>query len=300
MHTLTELRQMLDDRGLAPRKSLGQNFLIDHNLLTRLVEASGANAGDVVLEVGPGAGALTEALLRRGCVVVAVELDRGLADLAEERFAAEFGPAFTLIRGDCLDGKHALHPAALAALAERCAGRPFTLVANLPYQAATPLMLTLLERHTGPAADPPRCRGQFVTIQKEVADRLLAGPGEEAYGGLSVIAAALADVRRIATLPPECFWPRPTVTSAMVAITPRQPPLTADPTNLSALCRRLFGQRRKQIGAVLGRAGPPSGWPEGVTPEHRAESLPLDRLIALAEAFAAGEGGPGEGVERIP
>src|SRR6186713_2406397 len=109
MQTLAQIRELLESRGLAPRKSLGQNFLIDHNLIRKLVDASGAAAGDLVLEVGPGTGALTEELLDRGCRVIACELDRGLAELLRERFAATAGSGrFTLIEGDCLASKRAL------------------------------------------------------------------------------------------------------------------------------------------------------------------------------------------------
>ncbi len=203
--TLSEIRGLLASRGLSPRHALGQNFLIDHNLLRRLVDESGVGAGDLVLEVGPGTGTLTEELLARGCEVIACELDRGLAGLLRNRLGNE--ARFTLVEGDCLEGKRALS----GALAGALAGRPFTLVANLPYGSATPLMLTLLVDH-------PECRAMFATIQREVADRLAARPGSKAYGPLAVVASLLARVRTVAALAPECFWPRPEVTSAMVAI----------------------------------------------------------------------------------
>ena len=177
-----ELREMLEQRGLSPRKSLGQNFLIDGNLVRKLVDASGAGRGDVVLEVGPGAGALTEELLDRGCKVVACELDEGLSDFLEDRFA-DRGEAFTLIRGDCLENKHTLNHDVRAQFDEA----PFRLIANLPYGAATPLIMTLLLDH-------PTCMALWVTIQKEVADRLAAPPGIRDYGEIGVIAQALADL----------------------------------------------------------------------------------------------------------
>lgn len=279
MHTLTELRAMLDERGLRPKKSLGQNFLIDKNLAARLLDASGVGADSLVLEIGPGAGALTEDLLARGCEVVAAELDNALAELLAERFT---GPAregrFTLVRGDCLASKRALSPAVETALA----GRPFTLVSNLPYQAATPVMATLATSHHPAGATPhrPPCLGQFVTIQKEVADRLCAQPGSKDYGGLTVIVRAMADVERLATLPPECFWPRPDVTSAMIAIRPRASPLTGDPERLGRLCATLFQQRRKQVGSTLGRDRP-DGWPAGVSPDQRPEELTIEQFVAL-------------------
>jgi 16S rRNA (adenine1518-N6/adenine1519-N6)-dimethyltransferase len=265
VQTLTQIKQLLEARGLSPRKSLGQNFLIDHNLVARLVEASGLEAGDLVLEVGPGTGVLTEALIEAGCDVIACELDRGLADLLRERL----GDRMTLIEGDCLDGKRALNPSLVHAIADR----PFRLVANLPYGAASPLMLTLAAHH-------PTCASMHVTIQKEVAQRLRATPGSKDYGGLSVIVQALCDVARIADLPPHCFWPRPKVTSEMVSITRRGTPLTADPDALSDLCHRLFSQRRKQIGSVLGRQ---IDWPQGIEGEMRAENLTVAQIVALCD-----------------
>ena len=280
MQTLAQIRAMLEERGLAPRKSLGQNFLIDQNLVQRLVDRAGVGPGDLVLEIGPGTGVLTEALLDAGATVIAGELDRGLAQLLRERLGDR--PSFTLIEGDCLEGKRTLAPTLDRALA----GRPFSLVANLPYGAATPLMLTLLTQYPG-------CRSMAVTIQKEVVDRLLAGPEDgKAYGQLSVIAWALAEVERIANLPPECFWPRPGVTSAMVLLTRRESSRTVlAPNALAELAYQVFENRRKQLGSSL-KERLPEGfcWPEGIDPTDRAESLSPEAVIRLCEALARVDG----------
>lgn len=265
MQTLSEIRSMLEARGLAPRHSLGQNFLIDHNLIRKLVDASGVGAGDVVLEIGPGTGTLTEELLNRGCVVIACELDPGLADLIAERL----GSKITLVRGDCLASKSALNPVVVSALD----ARPFTLVANLPYGAASPLMMTLLISH-------PECRGMFVTIQREVGERLRAACGTRDYGELGVIAQAMAHIERIASLPGECFWPRPKVDSEMASIVRRDQPRTRDARALSRMCRTLFTKRRKQIGAILGRDFP---FPPGIDPGARPEALTVEQIDALAQ-----------------
>lgn len=268
MQSLTDIRTLLAERGLAPRKSLGQNFLIDHNLINRLVDAAGISAGDRILEVGPGTGTLTEALLERGAQVIACELDRGLAQLLRDRLGDR--PGFRLIEGDCLAGRTTLNPAITEALGDG----PFRLVANLPYGAASPLMVIL--------AGMSACTGQFVTIQKEVAQRLRARPSTKDYGELTIIIQALCTVERIATLPPECFWPRPKVHSEMVAITPRPDPLTTNPARLTALTRRLFSARRKQIASTLGRD---TKLPEGIDPKARPDALTPEQLCALAESL---------------
>lgn len=291
MQTLAEIRELLDRRGLAPRKSLGQNFLIDHNLIRKLVDASGVGPGDLVLEVGPGTGTMTEELLARGCEVVACELDRGLAELLRERLAgvgedaprSENRGRFILIEGDCLATKRELSPAVVEAIGG--GRRAFKLVANLPYGAATPLITTLLCDYPATGGmEGGGCRGIFVTVQKEVADRLIARPSTKEYGLLSVVAQATAEVRRIAALPRECFWPRPEVTSGMVAVTPRARPLVEDAGALARFCQRVFAHRRKQLASALGRD---VDWPAGVTPEMRAEALSVEQLIALAAAVGA-------------
>jgi len=283
VQTLTEIKELLESRGLRPKKSLGQNFLVDQNLIRKLVDASGVGAGSLVLEVGPGTGTMTEELLSRGCEVVACELDDELAGLLRERMPERLGPdeqhRFTLVHGDCLDGKRAVSAKILAALG----GRPFSLVANLPYGAGTPLMSNLLVDH-------PQCQVMAVTIQREVADRLAAGPGSKDYGALAVLAQAIAEVKVLAKLPGECFWPRPDVTSAMVLLTRRAEPLVKDAPALSAFLRDLFVQRRKQIGAVLGKGvdwGSIAATPgcEGITSTQRAEQLSVPRAVALGRAL---------------
>jgi 16S rRNA (adenine1518-N6/adenine1519-N6)-dimethyltransferase len=275
MQTLAEIRAMLDERGLRPKKSLGQNFLIDHNLLTRLVDESGVSEGDTVLEVGPGTGTLTEALLERGCRVIACELDDALADLLRERLSERWGEAFTLVHGDCLASKREVNPVLIDAVGDG----PFRLVANLPYHAGTPLMITLIANH-------PRCVGMGVTIQKEVAERLVAGPGSKTYGTLGVVAQAAGEVRRVASLPPGCFWPQPGVDSAMATFV-RTEPAVDDLPGFAAFVGRVFEGRRKQLGAHLKRLGcVPDAWPEGVGSTDRAEGLDISKFAALYRACA--------------
>ncbi|MFT3686788.1 MAG: 16S rRNA (adenine(1518)-N(6)/adenine(1519)-N(6))-dimethyltransferase RsmA [Phycisphaerales bacterium] len=249
---------------------MGQNFLIDKNLLGKLLDAAELKSGELVLEVGPGTGTLTESLLHRGCGVVACELDDSLAALLQERVPSlGFGDRFRLIQGDCLDKGKQLNRTAAAAIGDS----PFKLVANLPYGAATPLMLNLLIDH-------PRCSLMAVTIQKEVAQRLAAKPGSKDYGLLSVVAQALGNVEIVASLPPECFWPRPEVTSAMVLVRRRPDPLTRDGAGLALLCQKVFSKRRKQLGAILGRD---QELPAGVEATQRPEELSPAQFVQLLE-----------------
>ncbi len=289
MQTLSHIQSLLAARGISPRHAFGQNFLHDHNKIRQLIARAAITPGETVLEVGPGTGALTVALIAAGARVIAAELDRDMCaivtseaaralELPRPEGAPSAHEAFTLVEGDCLAGKHAISPALSAALGDR----PFALVANLPYHAATPLMLNLL-------CDWPTCRGQFVTIQRDMADRLMAKHSTDAYGALSVMASLLGSVSMISVLPPGCFWPAPKVTSAMVAIEPRAPRPPIDTHHLSAFLHRVFSMRRKQLGRILGDA---VAWPEGVTRTMRPEQLSPELLLELAQRVPAPGSGP--------
>ncbi len=234
--------------------------------MAQVVEAAAIGTGDRVLEVGAGTGALSVQLLDAGARLVAVEIDRDLKPVLRQ----VLGDRATLVFDDVLTGKHTINPCVIEALG---AG-PFKLVANLPYNVASPLLVNL-------AVDHPDMSVAVVTIQREVADRLTAPPGGggKNYGPLSVIVQAMCEVRRVATLPPGCFWPQPKVASAVVALTRRAAPLTDDPHRLADLVHRLFNQRRKQLGSILGRDTP---LPDGVEPTMRPEQLSVAQLIQLA------------------
>jgi 16S rRNA (adenine1518-N6/adenine1519-N6)-dimethyltransferase len=281
----------------------GQNFLIDLNIHELIVDAAEVGPGDVVLEVGPGAGALTSLMAERGAAVLAVDIDPSMARLAAEATAGM--PNVRVLNADALAGKNTLNPEVLdnvrAGLAA-APGRAFKLVANLPYNVATPIVGNLLVH---PELRPER---MVVTIQKELADRMLAPPAAGAYGALSVTCQALADVTLVRTLPPSVFWPRPKVDSAVVKLVPDPAKRTAigDLDWFHSVVRRVFLHRRKNLRSVLSslyrdRLTKPEvdalleslGLEGGV----RAEAMDVEELIALAAALKdrLGEAaGPGE------
>ncbi len=283
MQTLAEIKELLESRGLRPKRSLGQNFLTDQNLILKLVRSCEVDARSRVLEVGPGTGTLTEALLDTGTSVLSCELDDALAGLLQERLGERSN--FTLLHGDCLDGKRALHPEIVRWIGD--AG--FKLVANLPYGCATPLLSTLLMHY-------PQCQIMGVTIQKELGDRLLAQSGTRDYGPLAVIAQATCDIERIAHLPPACFWPRPQVDSSMLVLRRRPEPM-ADPVVLSRVAAALFQQRRKRIGKPLRELLGDREPPPGVNPDMRAEEVGLEGMCALAGLVGGPDGGSCLGVD---
>lgn len=262
MQTLNEIKNLLAQHGVRPSHRLGQNFLHDHNQLQKIVDAADISPGDLVLEVGPGTGVLTEALLNAGAEVIASEIDPTMTAIVRSRL----GEQVRLIEGDCLTRTRTLAPSLLEALEDR----PFTLVANLPYNSATPLLMDLLVRR-------PQCRGQVALIQREVADRLLAPAGGRDYGPISVLTALLGVGRRVAVVPPGCFWPEPKVTSAVVEILPRDEHGIDQPESLANFLGDVFRTRRKQLGTILGRDRIP---PE-INPERRPESLSPEELNAL-------------------
>lgn len=278
--TLNDIKALLESHGLRPKHSLGQNFLHDANQMRRILAAAKPREGDLVLEVGPGTGALSEWVLEAGATLVAVEIDRDLEPILRDRVAprATRPGQFELVVDDVLEGKHAVNPRVIEAL-RRASNTPdgaplppFKLIANLPYHVASPLLANLVIDH-------PSMSLAVVMIQREVADRLTAPPGGKDYGPLGVLIQAMCEVDRVATLSPGCFWPPPTIDSAVVRLRRRAVPLTDDPARLGATLHRVFSQRRKQLGAILGREAP---LPPGVDRTWRAERLSVEQLVALS------------------
>ena len=244
--TLSEIRSLLAGAGLVPQHRYGQNFLIDANLMRKLVDAADVQTGDVILEVGPGTGSLTEILLKRGARVVAVEIDRGLQGLLRDRLGRH--PRVTLVQADILAAKNRINPLVLKVLAQQEPepGGARKLVSNLPFQVATPLLIELL-------CSPPPLERITCTIQKEVAERLAAEPRTSAYGPSSVISQTLAEIELIAILPPSVFWPRPKVESIMLTIRPRPADQidVDDVLDFASFVRRGFLHRRKMLRRVV-------------------------------------------------
>lgn len=270
--TLSQIKALLAERGLHPRHRLGQNFLADPNKLQMILDAAAAGPGQRVLEVGPGTGVLTEPMLEAGAHVIAVELDDHLADLLRDRL----GPGsdtWTLIHGDVLATKHALNPAIDQALGGRDV--PFKLIANLPYQIASPLLAIL-------AMDWPGLNRALVMVQREVADRILAPPGNKQFGPLTILLQAAFEGRRVTTLSPGCFWPPPKIESAVIELVRREQPLTDDLPRLAAFTQTLFQKRRKQLGAIIGRDFP---FPDDIDPTARPEQLSVQQIIRLMQKW---------------
>jgi 16S rRNA (adenine1518-N6/adenine1519-N6)-dimethyltransferase len=272
-----EIRELAARLGVAPTKKLGQNFVHDPNTVRRIVAAAGLAPDDVVLEVGPGLGSLTLGLVGAAAHVHAVEIDPTLAAALPATVTSQ---RLTVHHAD-----------ALRVTAAEFQPAPTMLVANLPYNVAVPVVLRLL-------AALPTLRGGLVMVQKEVADRLVAGPGSKVYGIPSVKLAWYADARAAGRVPPAVFWPVPNVDSGLVAFT-CHPPVRAVPrVAVFTVVDAAFAQRRKTLRAALaGWAGSPARAEEvllaaGVNPQARGESLSVDQFAAIAAAaIDAGYGG---------
>lgn len=268
LEALPPLREVIAQHDLAARKSLGQNFLLDLNLTRKIARAAMPWVAPAVVEIGPGPGGLTRALLLEGAPkVIAIERDeRCLAALAPLSVAAA--------------GQLVLHPGdALETDFAALAPPPWQVVANLPYNIATPLILGWL-------AQPQRVARITVLVQKEVAERLAAPPGGKAYGRLSVAAQWRHSVRLLFDIGPKAFVPAPKVTSTVVELQPRAAPLAeADPAKLERITAAAFNQRRKMLRAALKPL-----WPDadaklasaGIDPTRRAETLSIPEFCALA------------------
>ena len=244
---------------------MGQNFVVEPNTVRRIAELAGVGLGDRVVEVGPGLGALTLALLETGAEVTAVEIDDVLVDVLEE-VAGDHG--FLRI----------VHADAMGVDWESLLGAgPWTLVSNLPYNVSVPLVCDLLD-------DVPAIVRLVVMVQLEVADRLVASPGDDAYGLPSVKVAYHAEARKVGRVPPSVFLPRPRVDSALVDVVRRPEPLVAaDPEVLFSLVRAGFAHRRKMLrGALRGIVDEAGLVAAGVDPTLRAEDLDLAQWAAIA------------------
>jgi len=274
--TPASITELLERHDLRPSRALGQHFLADPNTARRIVRLGGVEAGDRVLEIGPGVGSLTIALAEAGASVTALELDRHVMPALAEVVAP--WPDVRAVQGDALEVD-------LAALLTGPGDRPWKLVANLPYNVATPLVARVLET-------VPTVGSLLVMVQREVGERLAAGPGGRDYGAISVKVAYYGRPRVVGAVPRTVFLPPPNVDSVLVRIDrhPAPPVDVPSPDALFRLVRAGFGQRRKMLRrslqpeladrtlAVLDAAG--------VDPRQRAEALDLDAWAAVARAAA--------------
>jgi 16S rRNA (adenine1518-N6/adenine1519-N6)-dimethyltransferase len=275
--------------GLRPHTKFGQNFLIDLNLLTILLEAAAVTRDDVVLEIGTGTGSLTALLSQRAAAVVTVEIDRQMFQLASEEL--EPFDNVVMLQLDALKNKNRLNPEIMRALDEPLSaapGRRLKLVANLPFNIATPLIGNLLAEDR-----PPQT--MTVTIQKEVAERIVAGPGTKDYGALSIWVQSQCRAEILRTLPPAAFWPRPKVSSAFLQVTLDEElrKRIPDRTFFHEFVRAIFCHRRKSLRSQLLHAGKghlDKSATDALLAEQqldgalRAEQLPVDTMLLLCEA----------------
>jgi 16S rRNA (adenine1518-N6/adenine1519-N6)-dimethyltransferase len=263
------LREVLDAHNFTPKKSLGQNFVIDPNTIRKVVEVSGVSAGDRVLEIGAGAGSLTLGLANVAGHVTALELDERLLPVLSETLD-------TVENVDVVAGDAMKLP--LATFGARA------LVANLPYNVATPVVLRVLR-------EAPEIDRLTVMTQREAGQRLTATPGSKLYGHVSVMVAYLGVATLVSSISRRAFYPIPNVDSVLVRVDRRTDPSPRDPEWLFAVVRAGFSQRRKTLrNALASVAGPEAAEAAiaaaGVGPSVRAEELDLERFVALSEALA--------------
>ena len=272
---LPPLREVIRRHGLKPKRSLGQNFLFDLNLTARIARAAEPLENITVVEIGPGPGGLTRALLALGARrVVAIERDqRAIAAL--EEIAARYPGRLEIVAGDALsiDPREQLGP-------ERA-----RVVANLPYNIATALLVGWLTVEPW----PPWYDSLLLMFQREVAERIVAVPGSKSYGRLSVLAGWRTEAKILFDVARSAFVPPPKVTSSVVRLTPRQVPLACDPVALQRVTEAAFGQRRKMLRQSLKTLGVDAAAllaTAGIEPTARAEEIPVDGFVALARIFA--------------
>jgi 16S rRNA (adenine1518-N6/adenine1519-N6)-dimethyltransferase len=273
---LPPLREVIRRHGLTAKKSLGQNFLLDLNLTARIARAGGPLAGATVIEVGPGPGGLTRALLAEGAKrVIAIERDqRALAALAE--IAAHYPSRLEIVSGDALDFDPRPY----------LRGERARVIANLPYNIATALLISWLTAESW----PPWYDMLVLMFQREVAERIVAAPGSKTYGRLSVLTGWSTEAKILFDVAPTAFVPAPKVTSSVVRLTPRAAPLACDADVLQRITEAGFGQRRKMLRQSLKSLGIDAGVlleQAGIAPTARAEEISVAGFVALARAFSS-------------
>lgn len=290
--TVSYLSRRFEEVGLNPNKRHGQNFLIDLNLIQLLARSADVCPNDVVLEIGTGMGSLTSLLAEQAAAVVTVEIDQFLHQMAREEL--ERFTNIEMLKQDALKNKNQIHPNVMQAVAKHMAegeNRIFKLAANLPYNVATPIISNLIRSDLHPAT-------LTVTIQKELADRLMASPGTKDYGSLSVWVQSLCDVELVRVMSPQVFWPRPKVDSAIVQLIHREERRAAIPDldYFLQFVRVMFFHRRKFMRSVAVSAfqehlDKPQVdqvlQAQGHGPETRTEQLSIEQLQSLCEAFRA-------------
>jgi 16S rRNA (adenine1518-N6/adenine1519-N6)-dimethyltransferase len=271
---LPPLREVISRHGLKAKRSLGQNFLLDLNLTARIARAAGPFGGETIVEIGPGPGGLTRALLAQGAQrIIAVERDpRAIAALTE--IAERYPGRLEVVEADAL----AFDPS------PRLAGSRARIVANLPYNIATVLLVSWLTLEPW----PPWYDRLVLMFQREVAQRIAARPGADGYGRLSVLAGWRSEARILFDVAPSAFVPAPKVTSALVELVPRPAPLPCDAKALQRVTRAAFGQRRKMLRQSLKSLGvEPAALlaAAAIEPTARAEDIPIEGFVALARAL---------------
>ena len=273
----SDVRRLIDEHGLRPSKALGQHFVADPNTIRRIVRMAGVDASSLVVEIGAGLGSLTLALARTGAKVVAVELDRRLVPVLRSVVAAQPNVHVVVDDGLRLDWRQLLGNLG-----------PWALVANLPYNVATPIVLRALE-------EAPEVCSMLVMVQREVGERLAAQPGDRSYGAVSVKLSYWARAAVVGLVPPTVFVPRPSVESALVRIDRRDVPAVAPQlASYERLCTVVnagFGQRRKMLRRSLAAVVAPEAFVRaGVAPTARAEELDVTQWGMLATQSAGGAG----------
>lgn len=266
---------LLEQHGLSPRRTLGQNFVVDPNTVRRIARLAGVSAGDVVVEIGAGLGSLTAALAETGARVAAVEVDRGIVPVLRTQMVDH--PNVEVHEADAMQLDWVAFITDLNAHLDRARGAGVTVVANLPYNIATPLVADLLDR-------VPQVRGMLVMVQAEVGERFCAKPGTPAYGAVSLKVAYWAHAEIVGRVPPTVFLPRPKVDSVLVRIARYDTPAADvdDAEALFSLVRTGFAKRRKMLRTALaGTVTADQFERAGVDPTARAEQLTLGDWAVL-------------------